>query len=128
MSLQNATVPIAMKEAVIKPLLKKVGLDCNVLKNYRPVSNLSFLSKLCERVVAVRLKKHINEHNMAVDSQSAYRRFHSTETALLRVHNDIMARLHKKKMIALVLLDLSAAFDTLTVRVNPHFYGTRNDP
>ena len=102
-----------MKRAVVRPLLKKGTLDHNNFKNYRPVSNLSFISKIIEKVVAELLKGYIKLHNLAEPMQSANRAFHSTETALLRIKNDLLTALHEKKMTALLLLDLSSAFDTI---------------
>lgn len=116
-SLQHGKFPEIFKHADIVPLLKKDGLDPDNLKNYRPVSNLPFVSKVIEQVVADRLKTHLTNNNMWEKNQSAYRAFHSTETALIRVHNDIMTSLNRKKMVALVLLDLSAAFDTISHRI-----------
>ena len=83
------------------------------LRNYRPISNLSFLSKILEKVVANRLHEHIYNHHLSNDLQSAYKRFHSTETALLKIHNYIVANMDNSKVTALTLLDLSAAFDTI---------------
>ena len=116
-SLETGVFPCVWKEANITPLLKKDGLDAEVLKNYRPVSNLAFISKLVEQVVASRIKGHLNRHNLWDRNQSAYRSFHSTETALLRVHNDLLHAIDKKKMAALMLLDLSAAFDTIDHKI-----------
>ena len=113
LSLQSGTVPQDMKHAIIRPLIKNNSLDSNILKNFRPVSNLSFLSKLTERVVANRITDHVTINDLAEHSQSAYRRFHSTETAVLKIKNDIMNALNKRKITALILLDLSAAFDTI---------------
>ena len=101
------------KAALVKPLLKKTGLDQNVLNNYRPVSNISFLSKTLERVVADQLCEFLSQNGMFAKFQSAYRVAHSRETAILKVHNDIMNALDCKKDVVLVMLDLSAAFDTL---------------
>lgn len=70
-------------------MIKKNGLDPADLKNYRPVSNLTFISKLVERVVADRLHVHLSLTGSLPSHQSAYRRFHSTETALLKVVNDL---------------------------------------
>jgi hypothetical protein len=112
-SLSSGYVPKSFKSAIVRPLLKKPGLDPNVLKNYRPVSNLPFLSKVLEKVVDSRLESHLTEHNLHANHQSAYRKFHSTETALLKVQNDILQSLDKNCVTALVLLDLSAAFDTI---------------
>ena len=96
------------------PLLKKPGLDL-IFKNYRPISNLSFVSKLIERAVANQLLDHINKNSLDVKFQSAYKKFHSTETALIRVQNDLLMAMDGKKISILVLLDLSAAFDTVDI-------------
>ena len=104
-----------LKSAIVKPLLKKSTLDPEIFKNYRPVSNLSFISKVIEKVIANQLLKHMEENCLLEKMQSAYRSGHSTETALLRVQNDILKAVDgkKKKVVFLVLLDLSAAFDTV---------------
>ena len=99
--------------ACVHPLLKKPSLDRDILRNYRPVSTLSHLSKVTEKVVALRLSDHLDSQNLHEPFQSAYRRLHSTETALLRVCSDIRAALDRKKGTLLVLLDLSSAFDTI---------------
>ena len=125
-SLENANVPTAFKSSRIRPLIKKHGLDQNVMKNYRPVSNLPFISKVLEKVVDSQLEKHLTEHNLHEERQSAYRKFHSTETALLCVQNDILCSLDQNEATVLVMLDLSAAFDTidhstLLRRLEQHF-------
>lgn len=112
-SLEDGIFPTKLKHAYISPLLKKANLDKDVLKNYRPVSNLAYISKIIEQVVCKRLKSHLDSNKLWCKLQSAYRAFHSTETALLRVENDILCSIENKKMVALVLLDLSAAFDTI---------------
>ena len=83
------------------------------MKNYRPVSNLLFVSKIVEKVVASRLNTHMAQNSILELSQSAYRKHHSTETALLRVQNDILQAIDRKKCVMLLLLHLSAAFDTI---------------
>jgi len=112
-SLSQICVPTPFKRAVVRPLLKKSNLDKEVLKNYRPVSNLPFISKILEKVVATRLENHINSHSLHDHAQSAYRAGHSTETALLRVHHDIACALDNNCCAVLLMLDLSAAFDTI---------------
>ena len=112
LSLSLGDMPEELKEAIIKPLLKKIGLEL-IDKNYRPVSNLSFISKLIERAIAVQLIEHLKENNLYDEFQSAYRQFYSTETALLRARNDILMEMDKQKVVLLLLLDLSAAFDTI---------------
>ena len=96
------------KNAVVTPLIKKASLPVEDLKNYRPVSGLSFISKLVERVVAKQLVDYIHQHDLDNSYQSAYKPDHSTETALLSIKNDI--HLSPCEATALVLLDLSAAF------------------
>ena len=113
LSLSQGVFPSQFKKAVVTPLLKKSNLDKNELKNYRPVSGLCFMSKLVERIVATQVKKHLEMHNLGNDLQSAYKSGHSTETALLSIKNDIHVSLSKGEPTALVLLDLSAAFDTI---------------
>ena len=93
--------------------VKKKTLCRNEFKNYRPISNLSFLSKILEKIVAKRLNAHIEEQLLSNHVQSAYKRFHSTETALLKIHNDIICNMDNGKVTALTILDMSAAFDTI---------------
>jgi len=116
-SLASGVVPDDFRIAHVRPLLKKTGLDQDVLKNYRPVSNLSFLSKVLEKVVSLKLDDHIQKSSLRDDFQSAYTQFHSTETAVLRVQSDILNALDQGKAGILVLLDLSAAFDTIDHRI-----------
>ena len=100
--------PEAFKSAVGTPLIKKANLPSDDLKNYPPVSGLSFISKLVERVVAKQLLEHINVHNLDNPYQSAYKAGHSTETALLSIKNEVHLSLSRGEAT-----DLSAAFDTI---------------
>ena len=102
-----------VKEAIIVPLLKKAGLNTDELNNYRPVSNLVFLSKLIERVVLKRLNTHMDKNNLHVKSQYGYKQFHSTETLMLKLVNDVLIGFDKNNATVVLLLDLSAAFDTV---------------
>ena len=95
------------------PLLKKPSLDRNLLKNHRPVSNLSFIFKLIEKAVANQLNSYINKEGLSNFNQSSYKRLHSKETALLIIQNDIAASMNSGKAVTLTLLNLSAAFDTI---------------
>ena len=112
-STANVVVPDVFKHAIVRPLMKKANIDKNILKNYPPVSNLPFISKELERVISTQLREHIELHQLADPLHSAYRKKHSTETALLKVQSDISAALDNGNMVILVMLDLSAAFDTL---------------
>ena len=102
-----------MKTAVLSPLLKKVILDHEVLANYRPISNLKVISKIIEKVVAVRLQKYLEANQLNEPLQSAYKPFYSCEIAPVRVHNDILVAIDKRRCVMLLLLDPSAAFDTV---------------
>ena len=105
-------MPEAFKHAVITPLLKKKGLDL-IYKNYRPVSGLPFLSKVIEKVVSKQLTEHATNSNLNEQHQSAYRSLHSTETALLKILNDLLLAADNQHVILMAFLDLSAAFDTV---------------
>ena len=111
MSITQSDIPELLKEAVVRPLLRKPSLDVDVLSNYRPVSNLPQLSKVLEKVTA----KQIQEHIFAMSElyQSAYKSCHSTETALICVCDDMKLVFDKRIGTALIMIDLSAAFDTI---------------
>ena len=113
LSLKNGIFPNPFKQAIVTPLLKKSTLSKEDLKSYRPVSGLSFLSKLVERIVAAQIRSHMDSHDLGNTFQSAYKVGHSTETALLCIKNEIHLSLSKGMPTTLVLLDLSAAFDTI---------------
>ena len=83
------------------------------MSNYRPISNLTTISKLIERLVLDRLRPHLLSSPNFSRLQSAYRRGHSTEMALLHVMNMVYAVADAKKITALVGLDISAAFDSI---------------
>ena len=119
-SLSEAEVPDSFKMAIIIPLLKKETLDEDIFKNYRPISNLAFLSKILERVVSKRLEKHSENHPNTESMQSAYKHGHSTETALVKIHHDILQAIDNQNCVLLVLLDLSAAFDTVDHEILIH--------
>ena len=89
----------------MQPILKKASLDKEILKNFRPVSTLSFLSRVTEKVTASRLADHMAANDLMDPMQSAYRKGHSNETVLLRVHNDIIGAVDKGNGVILVLLD-----------------------
>ena len=111
-SISSGHFPPIFKSAIVRPLLKKPSLDQNYLKNYIPVSNLSFLSKVLEKIVLSQLLDHLTHNHLLNPHQSAYRQSHGTETALLRIVNDILLGFDNDKVALLALLDPSAAFDT----------------
>ncbi len=125
LSLSSGTFPSTLKHSSISPLLKKPNLDPNDPNNYRPVSNLPFLSKLIERAIFIQFSDHLSSHDLLPDRQSAYRQNYSTETALLNLRDDLLWAADDGNGTAVVLLDLSAAFDTidhdiLLDRLNEH--------
>ena len=102
-SLSSGYLPSKFKQAVVRPLLKKSGLDDSDLKNFRPVLNLSFQSKLLERITQCRLQLFLDSNDLMPETQSAYRRFHSIETAVT-VYNDLLFAADDGQMSALCLL------------------------
>ena len=110
-----ATSLLTWKEAIVTPILKNPSLTSE-FSNLRPISNLQFISKLTERAVFDQLQTHMLDHALYPLLQSAYRKSHSTETALIKVQNDILMNMDHQQVTLLVLLDLSAAFDTITIK------------
>ena len=112
-SLSTGTFPHMFKRALVRPSFKKSALDHNLKGNFRPLSNLSFFSKVLEKCVFKQLVNHLDTNGLLGNCQSAYRQFHSCETALALVSNDILNNLNSGLPTFIVMLDLSAAFDTV---------------
>ena len=112
-SLASGIFPQCFKSALVTPILKKKCLDHNDLNNYRPVSNLCFIAKILEKLVLSQVSSYLNSHNLYNTCQSAYRPGDSTETALLKVVNDLFLSIDKGNISVLALLDFSSAFDTI---------------
>uniref|UniRef100_A0A3B3I5K1 Reverse transcriptase domain-containing protein n=1 Tax=Oryzias latipes TaxID=8090 RepID=A0A3B3I5K1_ORYLA len=113
-SLSSGIVPPALKTAAVTPILKKLGADPTDLNNYRPISNLPFISKILEKTVSAQLHAHLSSNNLYELFQSAFRPLHSTETALLKITNDLLLSADCGLLSILLLLDLSSAFDTIS--------------
>ena len=111
-SIRNNTFPTSEKKAIVKPIVKG-KLDTQCLSSFRPVSNLTFLSKIIENVILDQLSGHLTAVHALPDNQSAYRRLYSTETSMCAVINDLLVMMDDGKCGILILLDLSAAFDTV---------------
>ena len=112
-SLVHSVVPSSMKAACITPILKKAGMDSADAKSYRPISNLSVISKLLKRLVAKQLVSYLKNNNLLPYLQSAYRSHHSTKIAVLKVLADILLALDSGNLVMLAVLDLSATFDSV---------------
>ena len=112
-SLQNNTFPGPLKHATITPKIKDPDGDCELYNNYRPISNTAFIAKLLEKAVLDQINRHIDSQKLHAKVQSGYRKYHSCETATLKVVNDLKTDIERGNISALLLLDLSAAFDTL---------------
>lgn len=112
-SLYTGVVPSGFKHAVVQPLLKKNNLDPNDPGNFRPISKLSFISKILEKEVFKQISSFLTNFNILDKFQSGFRALHSTESALLKVYNDILLTIDSGSSALLILLDLSAAFDTI---------------
>lgn len=113
LSFEEAVVPAKFKQGVLTLKLTKPSLDNELFSSFRPISNLRFISKATEKVVAARLNSYLDDNHLHKLLQSAYKQGHSTETTLVKVQNDILRSIDERNCVALLLLDLSAAFDTI---------------
>ena len=109
LSLSTGRMPNALKVAALSPSLKKPDADFNQFSNFRPISNLTLVSKIIEKAVAEQLTDHVNTYHLDEMYQSAFNVLHSTQTALLKV----LRAVDYNKSVILLLLDLSSAFDTV---------------
>ena len=130
LSFTSGVFGASWKKAVVLPLLKKQGLDL-IPANYRPISNLTYVSKVVEKCALLQFNDHLSNGDLLPSYQSAYRSNYSTETALMKIHCDILTAMENQKVIALVGLDLSAAFDTvdhaILLKTLSNMYGVQDD-
>ena len=110
-SITTGTFPSSLKKGAVQPTLKPT-LDLEQYSSYRPIANIAFLSKTIERLAATQACNYLTDNDLLPKFQSAYRMFHNTETALVRVCNDILMAIDQHCEVVLVLLDLSSAFDS----------------
>ena len=111
--IEQSHFPLLIKHTIITPILKNSSLDKTLTKNYRPIYNLSFLSKIIEKIIANHLTNHITNNNLDNPRQTAYKRKNNTETLLLDLTKYISYNIHNNKYVILIQLDLTAAFDTI---------------
>ena len=112
-SLSTGQFPSILKISSVTPAIKSTKLDADIYNNYRPISNLTILSKLLEKCVLEQLNKHLYTNNLYPIYQSAYRLNYSCETTVIKIFDDIIANLNKNSYIVMAFLDFSAAFDTV---------------
>lgn len=112
-SLRAGIFPYCMEIAAIRPLLKKNNRDPSSLNNYRPISNLTLLSKIIEKIVYQQLNRYLTDNNIYDKFQFGFSTSHSTETAFLKVVNDMRINSDNKETSVLILLDLSSEFNTV---------------
>jgi len=114
--LQSGDLPETQKSALVFPRIKKLTLDAEDANSYQPISNLSFTSKFVGRIFATRFTARAERHRLFPSNQSAYRRHHNTETAVVSVMNDIIRAMDRGEVAALVLLDLYNQHEIVTDR------------
>ena len=112
-SLSPTVLPAPMKHVFVVSVLKKGGSDASVLTNYWLISNITFVAQMTEGFVAQQLQHFVEENGIYGIYLSAYLAHHTAETALVRIHNDTARSIDSRRSVLLVLLDLSAAFDTI---------------
>ena len=126
-SLGQGVFATSWKLSIIKPLLKKIGLDIMQKSSFRPVSNLPFWSKVVEKCMLKRLNEHCDLHNLFPSYQSAYQQNFSCETVLIKLMTDILWAMENQCVMAMCAIDLSAVFDTVDhqvlISVLQHKYG-----
>uniref|UniRef100_A0A8C6KSN9 Reverse transcriptase domain-containing protein n=1 Tax=Nothobranchius furzeri TaxID=105023 RepID=A0A8C6KSN9_NOTFU len=112
-SLSTGVSPMVFKDVAVQPILKKPGLDRTIYENFHPISKVPFLSRALEKIVHGQISAHMNSNSLLDVFQSAFRPRHSTQSALIRVLNDILVASDSGSRVRLPQLDLSAAFDTV---------------
>ena len=116
LSLSYGVFAESWKMSIVKPLLKKVGLEL-IFKNYRPVSNLKFLAKLVGKCMLLQFNELCSMNSLLPSYQSAYRKFYSCETSLLKMTNNLLNEMENQRVPALVVMDFSAAFDMVDHKI-----------
>ena len=113
LSFESSVFPASEKRGIIYPLLKASDLDYELFSSYRPITNVSYLSKLIETALYEQLMEHVSTNKVLPIRQSAYRKHHSTETALTHLHSELITNIDSNRHTVLISLDLSSAFDSI---------------
>ena len=128
LSLRTGTFANEWKIACVKPLIKSINMEL-IKNNYHPISNCNFISKIVEQCMLVQLNQHCNQHGLLPSYQSAYRAFHSCETSLLKLCNDMLWQMEYQEVSSLIVCVLSAAFNTINhqtlIEVLSKYYGVK---
>ena len=129
-SLQHSYFHSDWKCTVVRPLLKKLGLEL-IQKNYRPISNLTFVSKLIEKAALQQFASHCDTYSLIPDYQSAYRKGYSCKTSVIKFVNDNLWSMENKRLLYCAFLDLRTGFDTvdhdLLLEILQKDYGIQNE-
>ena len=112
LSLNRGQFANTWKTAIIRPLLKKLGLEI-IQSSYRPISNLSFVSKLTEKCFLDQFLDHCEHQKLLLDYQSAYRKNYSTEMAIIKVCDDLLWAMEQQCVSFFIAIDVLAAFNTV---------------
>ena len=112
LSIKNGIFSEKWKSAIVKPPIKSLTKG-TTQQNYRPVSNVTFISKVVEKITLNQFTKHCDDYHLLPDYQSTYRKFHSCKTSLIKLVNDLLWAMERQVVTAVTILDLSAAFDTV---------------
>ena len=111
LSISQSSVPESCKVAKLKPLFKK-GFKLEP-KNFRPISLLPLISKVLEKVIHDQMQTFLTDNNIIYCYQSGFRKFHSTDTCLSYLNNNILKGIDCGLITVLILIDLQIAFDTI---------------
>ena len=114
LSLESGTFHSNWKTAIVRMLFKKSGLDL-VPSKYRPVSNLTFISKVVEKCMLQQFSEHLNKYNLLSNYQSAYKKNYSCETVLTKLFDNLLCAMEKQQVTVVVAIDIFAAFDTVDI-------------
>lgn len=111
--LVNAVWPASWKKGIVIPI-HKTGKPTNVVTSYRPITLLSTLSKVTEKLVATRLRKEMNDRNVPQDEQFGFRSKHNTGQTLCSIKKDVQSGFKNRRVTTMVSLDIEKAFDTIS--------------
>ena len=109
LSIASGEFPVQWKLAKVVPLLKKG--EPLIPKNNHPVALLPIFSKILERAVFQQLVKYLDSNNLLSPDHHGSRQGHNTATALIQMYDQWLEQVDNEKMVGVMMIDLSAAFD-----------------